>query len=129
MKLETVREKQLDAYLAKEDAKDDQKLRLVLKGNPKHLQVYRVPIRYLIYNIRNGRFAAELLAKEGELKRKLDPGRGGASPAPTETRKRGLNADGWKRQSLSVSPGASFVTQRNDWIYLHGAARRNVACE
>jgi hypothetical protein len=103
MKLENVREKQLDAYLAKEDAEDDQKLRLVLKGNPKHLQVYRVPIRYLIYDIRNGRFAAELLAKEGELKHKLDPGRGGASPAPTETRKRGLNADGWKRQSLSVS--------------------------
>lgn len=74
MKLETIREKQLDAYLAREDARDDQKVRLVLKGEPKHLQVYRVPIRYLIYNIRNGRFAAELLAKESQLKRKLDPG-------------------------------------------------------
>lgn len=74
MKLETIREKQLDAYLAGEDARDDQKVRLVLKGVPKHLQVYRVPIKYLIYNIRNGRFAAELLAKENQLKRKLDPG-------------------------------------------------------
>lgn len=74
MKLETIREKQLDAYLAKDEALDDQKLRLVLKGVAKHLQVYRVPIKYLIYNIRNGRFAAELLAKESQLKRKLDPG-------------------------------------------------------
>lgn len=73
MKLETAREKQLDVDLTKEDARDDQKLRLVLKGEPRRLQVYRVPIKHLIYNIRNGRFAAELLAKESELKRKLDP--------------------------------------------------------
>lgn len=71
-KLETTREKQLDGYIATEDAKDDQKLRLVLKGKAEHLQVYRLPIKYLIYNIRNGRFAAELLQKETELKRKLD---------------------------------------------------------
>jgi len=74
MELETVRGKQLDAYLTKSSAQDDQKLRIPLKGKPEHLQVYRVPIKYLIYNIRNGRFAAELLAKESQLKRKLDPG-------------------------------------------------------
>jgi hypothetical protein len=73
MKLETKREKELDAYLASNDVKDDQKLRLVLKGVPKHLEVYRIPIKYLMYNIRNGRFVAELLAKEAQLKRKLDP--------------------------------------------------------
>jgi hypothetical protein len=72
MKLETTREKQLDAYLANHDAKDDQKLRLVLKGDPVNLQVYKIPTKYLIYNIRNGRFAAELLQKESELNRKLD---------------------------------------------------------
>lgn len=72
MKLETKREKELDAYLASNDVKDDQKLRLVLKGVPKHLEVYRIPIKYLMYNIRNGRFVAELLAKEAQLKRKLD---------------------------------------------------------
>jgi hypothetical protein len=74
MELETIREKQLDVYLKKSSALDDSKERIVLKGEPKHLQVYRVPIKYLIYNIRNGRFAAELLAKESQLKRKLDPG-------------------------------------------------------
>ena len=73
MKLETTREKQIDAYIATNDVKEtDDKMRVVLKGQPKMLEVYRIPIRFLIYNIRNGRFAAELLAKESELKRKLD---------------------------------------------------------
>jgi hypothetical protein len=73
MKLETNREKQLDAYVQQASAKDEQTLRMVLKGKPERLQVYRVPIKYLIYNIRNGRFTAELLQKESELKRRLDP--------------------------------------------------------
>lgn len=81
MKLETSREKQLDAYLSSGDRKDDQKLRLVLKGEPEHLQVYKIPIKHLIYNIRNGRFTAELLQKEAELKRKLDS----AVPADAKT--------------------------------------------
>jgi hypothetical protein len=72
MKLETSREKQLDAYVTKQDAKDDQKLRVVLKGDPVKLDVYKIPIKYLIFNIRNGRFAAELLQKESDLKRRLD---------------------------------------------------------
>jgi hypothetical protein len=74
MELGTVREKQIDAYLKKPSALDDQKERIVLKGRPEHLQVYRIPIKYLIYNIRNGRFTSELLKKESDLKRRLDPG-------------------------------------------------------
>ena len=35
--------------------------------------VYRLPIRLLAFNIRNGRFAAELKARERELKRQLNP--------------------------------------------------------
>ena len=54
--------------------REDQKLRIPLRGRPEHLQVFRLPIKHLIYNIRNGRFAAELLAKESQLKRRLDPG-------------------------------------------------------
>lgn len=73
MELQTLREKQLDIYLKNPSAQEDQKLRIPLKGKAEHLQVFRVPIKYLIYNIRNGRFAAELLAKESQLKRKLDP--------------------------------------------------------
>jgi hypothetical protein len=72
MKLETAREKQIDAYIATNNAKDDEKVRIELKGAVNNLDVYRIPIKLLVYNIRNGRFAAELLAKETELKRKLD---------------------------------------------------------
>jgi len=39
--------------------------------HPHHL--FRIPIDYLIYNIRNGRFAAELLEREEQIKRKLKP--------------------------------------------------------
>jgi len=37
------------------------------------MPVYRLSLGLLAFNIRNGRFAAELRAKERELKRKLDP--------------------------------------------------------
>jgi hypothetical protein len=74
MELGTAREKQLDAYIKKPSALDDEKERIVLKGKPEHLQVYRIPIKFLIYNIRNGRFRSELLKKESDLKRRLDPG-------------------------------------------------------
>jgi hypothetical protein len=72
MNLLTVREKQIDAYLSSVNAKEAGPLRLVIKGQPENLDVFRIPIKHLIFNIRNGRFAAELLAKESELKRKLD---------------------------------------------------------
>lgn len=35
--------------------------------------LYRIPVEYLIHNLRNGRFAAELLDREEQLGRKLDP--------------------------------------------------------
>jgi len=74
MKIDTARARQIGNYLEdpNNEAKD-LKVRLELKGKIHTLPVYRVPIRLLIFNIRNGRFAAELMAKEEELKRKLDP--------------------------------------------------------
>lgn len=123
MKLETTREKQLDAYLANQSAKDDQKLRLVLKGDPVHLQVYKIPIKYLIFNIRNGRFAAELLQKESELKRKLDaavPADGqiiqrlllDLSPAETEALKKDLARNGQLDPGVITHDGAVVNANR-----------------
>ncbi len=117
MKLETIREKQLDAYLESHDARDDQPVRLVLKGEPKLLQGYRVLIRYLIYNIRNGRFAAELLAKESQLKRKLDPATPqdakiiqklllDLNPSETETLKADLRQNGQLDPGVITRDGA-----------------------
>ena len=45
----------------------------MLAGDVETLEVFRIPLDHLFYNIRNGRFAAELLRKEEEVKRKLDP--------------------------------------------------------
>lgn len=74
MKLETARARQLDVSLKEPGSEiKDFKVRVELKGKIHTLSVYRVPTKLLIYNIRNGRFAAELMAKEEELKRKLDP--------------------------------------------------------
>ena len=117
MAMETVREKQLDAYLKDPSALDDQQEKIVLKGEPKRLQVYRVPIKYLIYNIRNGRFAAELLAKESQLKRKLDPGSPldakeiqklllELNPSETETLKSDLQSNGQLDPGVITRDGA-----------------------
>ena len=123
MKLETTREKQLDAYLQKDAAQDEQKLRLVVNGKADKFQVYRVPIRYLIYNIRNGRFAAELLQKESELKRKLDAAVSADAkiiqrilldldPTATEALKKDLSANGQLDPGVITRDGAVVNANR-----------------
>jgi hypothetical protein len=46
---------------------------IIVGGERKMYEVYRIPISLLAFNIRNGRFAAELRAKEKQLGRHLDP--------------------------------------------------------
>ena len=55
------------------ELKSDEKALVQLNGADVTLEVWRIPMELLIYNIRNGRFAAELIAKEKELKHILDP--------------------------------------------------------
>jgi hypothetical protein len=73
MKLDTHRARQLDAYLKDKVPQEHTAVRVELTGKVETLRVFRVPLKYLIFNIRNGRFAAELLEKEEQLRRKLDP--------------------------------------------------------
>jgi len=47
--------------------------RVILRGQPERLPIYRFEISNLFYNKANGRIAAELRAKEDELGRELDP--------------------------------------------------------
>lgn len=56
-----------------EEESNFEKARVQLEGRTVTSPVWRVPIKLLVYNIRNGRFAAELISKERELKRSLDP--------------------------------------------------------
>jgi hypothetical protein len=74
MNLPTRRSQRIDAYIC-DPAREvpDEKVRVTLAGDVRTLKVYKIPISHLIFNIRNGRFRAELLDKEDHLKRKLDP--------------------------------------------------------
>jgi len=74
----TSREKEI-LKLTKECKDDSDRTEIPLErraieimGKKEVLDVYRLPTTALYYNIRNGRFAAELQEKEAELGRKLD---------------------------------------------------------
>ena len=75
MKIDTVRARLIQAYIDSHAEQLVKELHAPVKlgGENKYLQVWKVPISHLIYNIRNGRFRAELQALEKELKRTLDP--------------------------------------------------------
>jgi len=73
MKMDTARSKIIEAYLKGRKPVLNMKVRVEYDGEIHTLDVHRLPIKELIFNLRNGRFASELKAKEEELKRKLDP--------------------------------------------------------
>jgi hypothetical protein len=74
MKLASMRAKEIEVWIKDHphEKSDYEKVDVELEGKIRYLDVWRLPIRLLVFNIRNGRFAAELMAKERELKRKLD---------------------------------------------------------
>ncbi|MFC1525171.1 hypothetical protein ACFL5I_02160 [Planctomycetota bacterium] len=73
MKIDTTRSKVIDAYIKGRKPEPNLKLRVEYDRKINTLDVYRIPIKQLIFNIRNGRFASELKGKEEELKKKLNP--------------------------------------------------------
>lgn len=73
MPLQSSRAKEIDAWMGNhQDHNTNERERVEVAGEIKSLEVWRCPLKFLVYNIRNGRFASELMAKERELKRKLD---------------------------------------------------------
>jgi hypothetical protein len=71
--MKSQREIEIDAYIkADPTALEPQGLTISLHGQPTKQPVYRLPTRLLVFNIANGRFAAEALDAEKRLKRKLD---------------------------------------------------------
>jgi hypothetical protein len=73
MTVQSVRANELTAYISKREPEKNLFVRIELEGRVDVLSVYSVPIDRLTFNIRNGRFASELRAKEKALNRKLDP--------------------------------------------------------
>ena len=51
--------KRIDVYIESNDCEEKDSIPVILRGERKRLNVYRLPIELLYYNIRNGRFAAE----------------------------------------------------------------------
>ena len=72
MAVTSARGQELKAYLADKKPETNLFVRVELDGKVQVLRVFRVPIARLSFNIRNGRFASELRAKEKSLGRKLD---------------------------------------------------------
>ena len=66
----TENEKKIDDFIANNDCKIPKTQTVTLNGQNHDLETYRLPIEFTVYNIKNGRFAAEyidLVKKEGEL--------------------------------------------------------------
>ena len=58
----------IDEYIKNNDCQINESVPVMIKAEKKNLSVYRLPIKLLYYNIRNGRFAAEYrneIKKEG----------------------------------------------------------------
>jgi hypothetical protein len=71
--MKTQRELAIDAYIQQHpDTELPAPHPVGFHGKVHQLAVYRLPIELLIFNIGNGRFAAELMAEEKKVGRKLD---------------------------------------------------------
>jgi hypothetical protein len=71
--MKTERELQIDAHIEKySDSNLNKTEPVFIHGKPQDLKVFRLPTKLLVFNIGNGRFAAELIAEEKRLNRKLD---------------------------------------------------------
>src|SRR6266513_5009459 len=70
--INTQRAQRLEAYVKSAKPEPNTRQYIELNGQRKPYDVYRVPVSNLIFNIRNGRFASELIAKEEALGRSLD---------------------------------------------------------
>lgn len=75
MEISSAKAIEIDSYIRdnEKDCLQYNKLAIQLKGERRPLEVYKLPIELLIYNKRNGRFAAEILHKQDEIRRELDP--------------------------------------------------------
>lgn len=62
----------LQAYLKSKSPEPNTQQFIELDGQRKPYSVYRIPLDHLVFNIRNGRFASELIAKEKAIGRHLD---------------------------------------------------------
>ena len=74
MTLEKENAQKIDEYIAQNpDCKLPKTESVIIKGESKDIQVYKLPLDLLFYNIKNGRFAAEYLELKEKSGRELEP--------------------------------------------------------
>ncbi len=74
MEINSTKGSEIDSYIkGNSNCLQYNKLAIQLKGERNPLEVYKLPVELLIYNKRNGRFAAEIKHKQEEIGRELDP--------------------------------------------------------
>ena len=67
--------KKIDEYIAQNpDCKLPKTHSVIIKGENHDIQVYKLPLDLLFFNIKNGRFAAEYLELKEKIGRYLQPG-------------------------------------------------------
>jgi hypothetical protein len=67
--------KKIDEYIAQNpDCKLPKTHSVIIKGESHDIQVYKLPLDLLFFNIKNGRFAAEYLELKEKIGRDLQPG-------------------------------------------------------
>lgn len=74
MSIESDKEIRLRKYIKEnDDCLTGGRFQTEYKGQLIPCEIYRIPIELLTYNLENGRFAADKLAEEARLKRRLNP--------------------------------------------------------
>ena len=67
-------EQKIDEYVAQNpDCKLPKTHSVIIQGQSQDIQVYKLPLDLLFYNIRNGRFAAEYIELKEKNGRELEP--------------------------------------------------------
>lgn len=72
MPIQSEYEKRIEAYIESNDCSTGQSQKIEIAGIMKSLPVFSLPIKLLVFNVKNGRFAADLENLELTLRRKLN---------------------------------------------------------
>ena len=72
MPIKSQYEKRIEGYLESNDCLTGHVQKIEIMGKVKNLPVYSLPIKLLVFNVKNGRFAADLGNLELTLRRKLN---------------------------------------------------------
>ncbi|MDV4343778.1 hypothetical protein HL657_11485 [Methanoculleus sp. YWC-01] len=114
----------IDDYLEEQQAEIlDRKEPFEIAGKRQELNVIRLPLRLLTYNIRNGRFAAELLELEASEGRRLDPSKERDAAKIEELLLRDRTKTDWLRRDIERVGQLQPATITHDGFIINGNRR------